>query len=274
MIRYDRIQQAFFEAFTGVADHVSWSYGESPKDSGDLLSLTLTGGPSHHNRDHVHGLILCPADSLTIHVSAATVGTRPIIRLNDHDYFTDVVGGDTPETVRDRLLAKIQAGEPVAALSAAANGTDRIDLAAAFLGGLRKLTFPGQQNELLPEVVVFSGDAVLVTEGTMAHTLLIEAFSPGREPRNGAWAMITDALERLTQLSVVAQLHAFGVVLWGKGTPINLSAIAGANWESRALVDVEIAARTIAIEPVEQIETVNAIVAIASDTFTATAVQP
>lgn len=274
MIRYDRIQKAFFEAFNGVASVVGWGYGENPKEEGDLLSLTLTGGPSHHNRDHVHGECLRPADSLTIHMSAVTVDSRQIIRLNDHDYFTDVVGGDTAETVRDRLLALIQAGEPATALSAAANGTDRIDLAAAVLGGLRKLTFPSPQNDLLPEAIVFSGDAVNVTEGTMTHTLQIEAFSHGKEPFNGAWAMITDVLERLTLPSVVAKLHTFGVVLWSKGSPINLTAIVGANFQTRALVDVVIAARTIAIEPVDQIETVNAVIMIGSDTITATAVKP
>lgn len=270
MIRYDRLQKAFFLAFTGAAPLVGWAYGENPREAEDLISMSLAAGPATHNRQHARGEILCPADSVRIRVTAVTVDSRQIIRLNDFDVFHDVTGADTLTTIRDALLAKID--EPN--VTAVAFGADSIDLTATDLGDLRRLNFPSQDNDLVGENAVFSGDAVLETIGTKVHTLRIQAFSHNREPRNDAHSILVEILDRLQKVGVVTEIQTYGVAVWGKGTPVDLAAIRGANWESRAALDVVIAARSVAVEPVDQIETVNAITVIDATTVTATATKP
>jgi hypothetical protein len=65
------------------------------------------------------------------------------------------------------------------------------------------------------------------------------------------------ALERLQRTDVSQELTRLGVALGGKGAVIDLSAIAGANWETRVQSDVALFARYVSVEPVDQIETVT-----------------
>lgn len=276
-VRLDRLQQGLFEVLNGadVADVVAWGYSEQAREAGSLLSLAVTTGPTPWNRSHARGSILCPADSIDIVVDAATVGTRQIIHLNDYPYDHDVVGGDTVTTIRDSLLADIQAGE-AGAVTAAASGADTIALTADFLGGLRRLTLEG--GDLSSASAVFSDDAVLETIGTMVHRVTITAYSPSSEPRNGAWSIIDLALSELQKPGVSETLRKFGLGVWEKGSPVNLSAVTGARWESRVAVDVTVASQSVTVETVDQIESATIAIAVTGDTVSetinATAAEP
>jgi hypothetical protein len=263
--RLDRLGQALFEAFAAnsavdpprakIADVVLWSYGELPRGAGSILALQLDGGPGPRWRHQSRGTILCPASSITLTVDLATPGTKQIVELNDYAYAYDVTGPDTVTTIRDGLLADIAAGE-ADFLTAVANGADAIDLTASFLGGLRRMSLVGGDISDGGSAV-FSGDAVLVTEGTLNLNLRLEAFSQNREPRNGAWSVMNAALERLQQVAVSEELARFGVGVGSKGQPIDLSLVRGANWETRVMSNVGLFTRHVAVEAVDQIETIN-----------------
>ena len=277
-VRLDRVQQGLFEAFAGVvaAGGIVWTSGQPPKSElGDnILSLKMTAGPSPHIRKHARGTILLPATSVVVRVTAATAGVRNIIRLNGFDFFRDTVALDTLTTIRDGLLAKItdsDTGEPSSIVTAVTAGADGILLTGAFLGGLRRLQLLG---ELTNDPPVFSGDAVLETEGTSTGLVTVQAFSKGKEPSNGAQAIIDRALDKLQSVGVVTELERFGVGLWGISGTTDLTAITAGNWETRAAFDVTIAAKSTSIEAVGQIETATAIIAVGSETITATATTP
>lgn len=256
-VRLDRLQQGLFEALGSVAADVVWSYGQVPREqvSSDLLALTLTAGPSLGFRRSRRGRVLQPASSVVVRVAAATVGRRNIIRLNDFDYFRDTVALDTPTIIRDAMLADVIAGETV--IVAAADGADGIALSAPTLGDMRTLTLFGELNHDPPVFPAPPDDTVLVTEGTATHLVTVQAYSKSTEPFDGAWAMCDAALDVLQSEAGVELLGRFGLALWEKGPVINLSAIAGANWETRAAFDLTVAARTVSVEPIQTIETVN-----------------
>lgn len=258
-VRLDRLQQGLYEALHGVAAVVAWADGEQPLEAGSLLSLSLSAGPVLGFRQHAYGTTLQPADSITIVVTGATVGSRQIVRLNGFDYRHDVEAGNTATTIRDQLLASIQLGE-AGAVTAAASGADRLALAADFLGGLRRLTLHGP--DLDSESASFSGAAVLERVGSVSHTVTLQAFAKGRSPRNGAAVILDAVLDRLTDVETVAELSRYGVALWDKGPTVNLDAIAGAHWESRRSIDITVAARTVKVSPVEQIESAQVAVSI------------
>ena len=256
-VRLDRLQQGLFEALGNVAADVVWSYGQIPREqiSSDLLALTLTAGPSLGFRRSRRGRVLQPASSVVVRVTAATVGVRNVLRLNGFDYFRDTVALDTPTIIRDAMLADVVAGEPL--IVAAPDGADGITLTAPTLGDMRTLHLFG---ELANDPAVFPpppDDTVLVTEGTAVHLVTVQAYSKQAEPVDGAWALCDAALDVVQSEAGVELLGRYGLALWEKGPVINLSAIAGANWETRAAFDLTLAARTVSVEPIQTIETVN-----------------
>jgi hypothetical protein len=283
-IRLDRLQEALQIILTDALDtagggpEVLWGYSEAVwegvPDSG-LVLLTMVGGPQPFIRSGARGTILNAATSIVVTVDSVEVGKRYIIRLNGFDYRTDAVAGDTVTTIRDRLRAAIEADDLETATATDA-GADSITLTADFLGGLRSLQLVGA---LSSSGLVLDGESVLVTEGAQVMLTSIQAFSKGREPRNGAWATISRVMAVFQSEDYVETLRRFGVGVWTKGAATDLSAIAGGHWESRVSYDLTLAAKAIWVRPVARIENLNTTFngtgpngsPIASQTFTVTA---
>ncbi len=252
-VRLDRLQRGLYEALSGVTDVVGWGYGQQPREAGGLLALRIVSGPALRQH-HARGSLLLPGESLTLRVTSAVAGTRLVVTLNDYDYRHDVLGGESVTDIRDDLLAQILLGEVT--VTASSSGADAIDLAAVELGGIRSLALVGEG--LTAESVVVSDDAVLVTEGQATFSVEMQAFGRGREPRNGALNIVQSALDLLQSPTKREALNRWGVGLWGLGTPIDISAIAGSDWESRASADFTCSMTSVGTEPVDQIETVTA----------------
>src|SRR5690606_15456249 len=106
--------------------------------------------------------------------------------------------------------------------------------------------------------VELADEAVLVTEGHVTFVVELQAYSRHREPPTGALAIVGAALDRLQSPARSAALNAWGVGLWEKGAPSDISGIAGGGWESRAVCDFTCSAISVAVEPVATIETVAA----------------
>lgn len=261
-IRLDRLQTGIglaMEAAYGTGagtPTVSFNYQEQSfeqvSDAG-LISLSLVSGPVPFIRSGKRGTLLNAATSIPLTVTVATVGQRYLVRLNDFDYFHDAVGGDTPTTIRDALIAQIEADAYETATASTLAG-DGLTLTADFAGGLRALQISGPITAGAP---VPSGDSVLVTEGDQHLLLGIQAFSKGRELHTGAAALIAVALAAFQTESIFQVLRRYEVGIASKTTPTDLSAIAGAHWETRFSFDVTLVARSAWIDPVERIESVD-----------------
>jgi hypothetical protein len=172
--------------------------------------------------------------------------------LNDFDFFTDGIGGDTLTTIRDRLIALINA-DTITPATAVVFDADTFDLNADSLGGIVSLALVGS---LSAGTVVDADDSVLVTEGSQSMLLNVQAFSKNKEPRNGAWAILQQCAAALQTPDLTEKFTRFGVGVWDKSQPVDLSAIAGASWETRASLDVTLAARALWVRPVDVVETV------------------
>lgn len=255
MIRFDRLQQGLVAMFSGIAESVHWAGAELPnKDT--MLVLDVVGGPERL-RSGARGFPMRPAASLVLLVAGVEEDVRVIARLNGFDYAHDIGASETVTDVRNALLAQITDGE-AGAVTAAAVDDDRIALTADFLGGLRSLELLGADVDGEPllgfENLVIEDEAVAITSGTDVFLVNAQAYSKGRAPRDGALALISEARDRTESRARVDELGRYGVKFRTKGTPTNLRAVAGAHWESRYSWDVRVAAKSIAIEPVGQIE--------------------
>ncbi len=255
-MRVDRLQQGLFLALSGLGATVLWTHSQVPRSEvdDDLLALSVTAGPTAWNRGHAHGgQVQAQVQSLRITVTAATAGARTVARLNGFDYRVDVSAVDTVTTVRDELLSQIQDGED-GDVTAAAHSTNAIDLTADWAGAIWKL---GITAELAASDLVEADAYVEVSSRTETSSISLQAYSQGREPRDGATALLTKARKALRRRDVQATLERYGLGLWRVGTPIDLSAIAGASWETRSAVDLTVAAQSVLVEPVDVIEHVS-----------------
>ena len=249
-VRLDRLQRGMTEAMQGVADVVRMGYGSVPRGQGSLLAIELGAGPIAGHRRHARARTIVPPQSIVIRVTDAADGSLAAARVNEYAY--TAVGGpaSTVTTMRDDMLAQIQAGE-AGIVDAVADGADGIMLSGATLGGWRELQLAG---DMAADDPVAGTEAVSLTEGTATHVVSLQAYSRGPEPRNGAWAIVSDVLGRLEDPAVVEQLDRWGVGVWQIGSPTNLTAIAGASWESRVSVDVTLAMRSVSARAVDCIE--------------------
>lgn len=279
-LRLDRIEIGLFQAISGAFNPapsgptVAWDYQENSFEQvsvGGLISLSLSAGPAPFIRQGARGTLLNAVASIPITVTTAVVGQRYLLRLNEFDYFHDAVGGDSVTTIRDALVAAINADAHETATAADLAG-DSLTLTADFVGGLRSLTLSGGLSSGAP---VDSGDSVNVIEGDQALLLQVQTFSKGRTPLAGAWGLTSVVQSALQTPSLVELLRTFGVGLGAKGTPSDLSAIAGGHWSTRTAFSVTLTARSAWIDPVERIETLETTVNLSnpttSVTFTTTA---
>ena len=258
-IRFDRLQRGLFSTLSDALapTRVSWAYTEQSfetvPDEG-LVSLTVSGGPRPVSRQHERGTLLNPISDVVLTVSSVVLGARYSIRLNCFDYATEATATDTVETIRDRLSGLVNA-DTIDDVTATNIGADSIDLVAGSPGAIVSLQIFGPIAAGTPNI---DPQSVLVTSGGQEMSITCEAFSKGREPRFGALTLASRAMAALQTFDYVQTLLSFGVAIRSKGPIIDLSAIAGGHWETRASFDFVAAMAATWVRPVDRIETVNA----------------
>lgn len=256
-LRIDRIQQGLFDILvdaTGV--DVGWSYSEVPQESltAGFVSLTMIGGPGPFIRKHRRGRTLQPIDTVTLTI-AAPIQERLGIVLNDFNYFLDVTPAFSIAAIIAALVAQINDVNNIEPVTASTGGPGELVLTSDFLGAITSLGIFGAG--LSAGTPTLNADFVLLIEGTQTMLVNVQAYAKEREPRLGAWAIIQQCLSALQTEDLVEQLRRFGAGVWDHSLPVDLSAIAGAHWETRASFDVTIAGRARWVRPVDVIETVT-----------------
>ena len=257
-LRLDRVQQSLFEVLaeaTGVDVH--WSYSQVPQEglTASFVSLTMIGGPGPLLRKQKRGRTLQPISAVTLTVGPLVVGKRIGVVLNGFNYFHDVIGGDTTTVVRDDFIAQINDVDNIEPVTASTNGADALDLVPDFVGGLVEL---GIYGAIVAGTPTLNAGFVQIIEGAQTMLVNVQAYSKSREPRDGAWSLIQTCLAALQTEDLVEKMRRFGVGVWGKTAPIDLSAIAGANWETRSSFDLTLAMKAQWVRPVDVVETVTA----------------
>jgi hypothetical protein len=244
----DRLQRGLFTALSGVADVVSWAGGEQPRGTGSLLSLAIAGSSSRV----LSVLRLYPADAAEIQVGTVEPGDLAAVDLNGYRVRHHVSTTETPEDVRDALMVRLAQAETGIGVSPV--GTDTIALSASSVSGsIWSLAAVGVATVVEDSVATMT-DAVEVTFSRELYAVEFEAFSRLREPRHSAHGIITQARARIASQNHVDALSLLGVQAWTVGDAVDISAIAGAHWESRARLAVECALRAVSVEAVSTIE--------------------
>lgn len=251
MIRFDKVQTALFDfvqAATGAT--ASWGYGSPNFDTlpNDFVNMIVSGGPSPGLRPRVHWGVACPPEVVELDVLSPSPLVRVLVRVNRYPYWVDPTPGESATSVRDRLLALIEAGESIPVAASGATGitfspASPIDLwALSVSDGLDVIdATPGDQG-------------VLVTESGRLITVTFTAYSKGREPYDGAWNLAARLADGFESDALVAALELQNIGIRNIGPAADLSAVDAAQWETRVSMDVTASVLSAHAEAVDTIE--------------------
>lgn len=258
-VRLDRLQlglQAVLSDVLGGDAVVSWAYGEglwnANVPNGQLVNLTMVGGPSYGNRYGARGTVTTLPEDVTLTVVTAVDGKRYWTRLNDYQYDYDSLPGDSVTDIRDGLLAVIQA-DTESPFTAASSGADSIVVTPTVIGDLWQASVGLRMSGTSSNTTA----TFLIVHGTRTMEVAVGCFSRGRSPRAGAWALTTKIEAALEIQEYADRLHEYGIGLWGKGPVVDLSTLDNGHWLSRTQFDVTCAMQSVTTRPVSEIDTVN-----------------
>lgn len=254
-VRLDRLELAMTTVLDAAHDPavvVGWAYGEALwRDNfpgRQAVNLVLSAGPGHHEQTIAAAVPIAVPSSLTATVLDATPGRRYILQINEFDYSTNGQAGDTVTTIRDRLLADIVADE-MSALAAAAAGPDQVVVTPTPVGAIWQVG-----RKALDVDVTTAAQAYLLHRQSRRMTCTVGCYSRGRAPSDGAWNLMAVTLAALASESSAQTFARYGVGLWGRGEPLDLSGLDNAHWLTRVEFDLAVAMKSIHTEPTDVIE--------------------
>lgn len=246
-VRLDRLQRGLYQVLSDELSPtlISWGrlnapYTEMPAS---FISLQMIDGPFFSNWRRARGESIPEIESAVVTVEENGHGLA-ILRVNA---FTYRVPFTTPEATRAALLAAIV--EP--GVSIATQGDDELLLSPGAPGGLWDVYAYGDASSQ----VTVSDRTLLVTRGEWITTVELQAFSKDGAPAGSAQLLAQRALQALVSMPVSDRLRfAWKLSLQEKTTIIDLSAIAGAYWESRCSASFMVSQEGVSSRPVEVIE--------------------
>lgn len=217
-----------------------------------MVALTPAGGLVA-NAERVGNFVILSPDSIDFRLDSISVGDRLSLYLNHYAYRYDVLGGDSIADARDALLALV-AADTRSPYSGSAVGADTLRVTADASGDI------WQANALAPaQWTVTQGAKVpaLVTQRQMTQAINIATFSTATEPEDGAHIITAKVRAALRMQQYQETFCNEGVSLLGRSPVTDLSAIAGANWETRTSFDLTIGLEAVTSEQVGDIATVT-----------------
>lgn len=258
-IRLDRLQRALVHLFGsagGLTDYqVAWAYGQGVYTSTfprGFVNLTMASGPNIAAPPG-RGVSLYPIASIAWTVDTVFDGALVAVYINGLPYRVNVGPLDTVDTVRDALVAAINAdasGEYTATAGLAAGAWT---LTATSLGSVWQVRKVGA----LSAVVTNATSQALVTQARANVGVTVECYSKDTSPMTGAWSMAVK-LSQLLLLPEAAQVLAdHGLGFTGSTPLLDLSAVAGGKWESRVAFTSSINILSSVSRPIGSIDTVD-----------------
>ena len=236
-VRLDRMRTGLYRALSAelAPAVVQWGRGNVPDAAlGDRwLSLQLIGGPSPWRWTRARGRAIPRILGATLTVGAVAEGDVVILEVNRVAVRVDVPADGSAESTRDALLAGLE-GEP--GVASCALGSDALRIEPSAPGGLWDVRAEGAALTL----DLGTGDQALLafTSGLYQVRIEVQTFarSAAQPPDvHGAQELASAAQHALCTSEVSEALYAAGVGLGDRNAPlVDLSAIAGPYWQSRA----------------------------------------
>lgn len=257
-IRFDRMRDALFGIFSdalGPDVTVKWSRDSVPRDrtKANMLVLTPAGGPTTQQNARGRYKVLSPL-TVDITIDTATVGVLYSLYLNAHAYRYEAVGGDGPDDIRDALVADIVADTRSPFSAANGAGAGQFIVTGDATSAIWQLNFLPAS---LVTIVLGTETPTLVTERQALQTLTIGCFSKDMHLEDSAHDMAAKADAALRMQQYQLTLTEADVTVSTRGTVIPLSAIAGADWESRTSQDIVFGLTSVTSEPTNTIDSVD-----------------
>jgi hypothetical protein len=253
-VRLDRFQTSMVTVLGGATGcQTAFAYGQGVyTDSfpGSFVNLTVDG-PIFPATTGGRAFIIQPCASVAFVVNAAVTGQLVAVYVNEVPFRVQVTGADTVTTIRDALVAAIAAdtgGEFTATAGVAGGAWTLTPTSFGSIWSARKLGS-------MTGTVTLEDELASVTQGTAQFTMTVETFSKARTPRAGAMALAVKATTALQMPIYAGTLRDYGVGIGTIGAPVDLSAIAGGNWETRFAFDVVCNLTFSVSSPVGQITT-------------------
>ena len=251
-IRLDRVQRALVAAlrYTTEADAVLWAPAQYPRRAlgSKVVTAKMVRGPLIQ---HASKYYQDEPTRLTWSISSAVDNDRVGLAATGARWTHDVVPGQSISEVRDALLSQFTS-EVLPGVEVSSSGSGSIRFNASGVPGL--LWRPAA----IGSNVTVTEDATLGSEVTTAPglcTIEIQTYAAGRAVES--MSLLSKFMGALGSTNLVSIFDALGVsVLGPAGEPIDLTAVAGAEWESRAMARLTTSIRSYYAAAIDTIETV------------------
>ncbi len=231
---------------------VSWSYGEPVREDmpDRLVSLRIISGPTPATRSGARGAVVTPPEVLTATVGPVVVGDALVLHLRRSWYRYEIQPGDTPDTAAAALGALLDERNPGVTVAAAG---PTLTITATERGALDLARGAGPWSTL----TAVDGPELLRVDASQIYAVSVDTYAPTLPTEADAWSMAEQIRGALESLDVSEALSAYGLGLAGKGSPLDLSDIAGARYNSRVTWTVTVYAQLYRYTPTATIEQVD-----------------
>lgn len=269
------LRLALVNALGAKVTQVVWGrHPAIPRPARPYCDLGFSSAPSADLTDHDEQRQAVALDSASLTIDTATAGNTYRARLNGVPMDYLAAGGDDEEAVRDGLLAAIQAEGLGEFFTAAASGSDTIDVTPAALGHLFAADItPFADTTVVTDTALDT--QITLTVGRRIALVRCNFFTDGEHPiEDGAMDLASIARAALGQPFARELQARYRVPIRALGATENLSDLepGGAEVESRAMFEVSMAMSSCAIEvttPIESAE-ITTVASGEANTFTVT----
>jgi hypothetical protein len=229
------------------------TYPRSPTTGGSIVTAKIMRGPTRSQSQRVDRDV---PTSMLCTIASPTANTRIGLRVSSVQRHTDLGAAPTTETARDALLGVLNEATIGPALlpgvTAAAVGADAIRLTGA-IGTLYDASALGPGVTLATEASTY----VQLSTGRANALIELQAYAQGRAPVALELLGEVDAALRGIDVDAIEEITGCTFARHTAGDIVDLTAMAGAEWESRAAVRLAVHLRSMRAVAIEQIEGVD-----------------
>lgn len=252
-VRLDTVERAVIGSIVAAGYVGIWAPSEYPRrDLGaTVVSARLVRGPTARGRTTGYS---AEATALTLTISGAAEAQRVGWSIGGVKRMVDVGAEDTDEDVRDALLAAAVVGTGEDAwhpgVTIEALSTNKI----TFAGAAGTMWNPRALGASASFAVDASTDCQIQT-GVQSAVVELQAYA---SRGTAAAAVLGDIAGQLSMDELIAVRSDLGVTFQGPmSEPVDLSKMAGAQWDSRAAARLRVSLRSYAAKAINTIDSME-----------------
>lgn len=231
--RTDLVQQEIVTQLAQICP-TQWAFGEPTEDGLPSHIYTLTWMGSTLAQTHERASSIYTIDSYTIDVETSEAGRDLAVAINGTTYQVTATDA-SPTTLRGLLLAAIQS-DTEAPYTTVGVGASEINIIPTGSGSLLSARIPigGDLVETTTDHAVQPHE---VTRSTASVRIQLQAWAPSTSPRLSAHVLLAHGQSLLQGPVTTLALSIRQCVIQSWDQAIDLTAIAGAKWASRAAAE-------------------------------------